>query len=289
MKRFDYLAPQSLVEALEMLARRPEATPLAGGTDILVQLKEGYRSETALLSLKRVPDMHQLSHNGQLTFGSAVTMTQITTDAQIQQDYSTLASAAGLLGSVQTRNMATVGGNICNASPSADTAPPLLALGAQVVIASLRGERTIPLEAVFKGPGETVLQPGELLTQIIVPNPPARSGSSYTRHTPRAQMDIAVVGVAVAVTLDADGFISKAGIALGAVAPTPIRSVTAEALLLGHSPTDTLLAEVGLAAARDAKPIDDIRASAEYRRHLVDVLTQYTLRDALARIEDKEG
>ena len=278
MKRFDYLAPKNLKEAIEMMSDHPEAIPLAGGTDLLVQMKEGHRSAQALLSLKRIPEVHQLTCNGKLAFGSAVTVGQIAANPYIQQDYTALAMGAGLIGSVQIRNMATVGGNLCNAAPSADTAPPLLVLGAQAVIASARGERTIPLEEFFLGPGQTVLQPGELLKEIVVPKPPEGSRAFYVRHTPRARMDIAVVGVATAITLDEGGKIADARLALGAVAPVPMRATKAEALLRGQHLTDELLRQVGALAAQEAQPIDDLRASAEYRRHLVNILTQRALR-----------
>jgi CO/xanthine dehydrogenase FAD-binding subunit len=283
VKRFDYLAPKSLTEALSMLSDRPGATPLAGGTDLLVQIKERHRPVEAVLSLRRVPELHQLSVNGGLTFGAAVTTGQISADRHIQQAYTALAVGAGLIGSIQIRHMATVGGNLCNASPSADTAPPLLVLEAQAVIAGAQGERTLPLAELFVGPGQTSLAAGELLKELMIPRPQNRTGSFYLRHTPRAWMDIAAVGVAAAVTLDSQGAITEARLALGAVAPTPIRACAAEALLAGQRPTDELLAEVGLAAASEANPIDDLRASAEYRRHLVSVLTQRAVRQALAQ------
>jgi len=282
MKRFEYLAPKSLKEALQILSDRPEAIPLAGGTDLLVRVKEGSRSVETLLSLKRVPELRQYTHNGTLTLGSTVTVGRIAADLWIQQAYAALALGAGLIGSAQIRNVATVGGNLCNAAPSADTAPPLLVLGAQAVIAGAQGERTVPLEEFFEGPGRTALQAGELLTAITLPRPAQRSGSFYLRHTSRARMDLAVVAVAAAVTVEADGSIVDARLALGAVAPVPLRARQAEALLAGQVLTDELWREVGATAAREAEPIDDQRASAEYRRYLVDVLTRRALRGALA-------
>jgi len=282
MKRFEYLAPTSLKEALQILSDRPEAIPLAGGTDLLVRVKEGSRSVETLLSLKRVPELRQYTHNGTLILGSTVTVGRIAADPRIQQAYTALALGAGLIGSAQIRNVATVGGNLCNAAPSADTAPPLLVLGAQAVIAGAQGERTVPLEEFFEGPGRTALQAGELLTAITLPQPAQRSGSFYLRHTPRARMDLAVVGVAAAVTVEADGSIVDARLALGAAAPVPLRARQAEALLAGQVLTDELWREVGATAAREAEPIDDQRASAEYRRYLVDVLTRRALRGALA-------
>lgn len=281
MKRFDYFAPVTLPEALEMLAQRPEAVPLAGGTNILVQVKEGHRSETALLSLTRLPELAQITHgddpSGGLVIGAAVTMRRIAGDPWIQRGYPALAAAAGLIGSVQTRNMATIGGNLCNASPSADTAPPLLAFDAQAVLASIDGERVLPLAEFFVGPGVTALRAGELLKELVIPGSAARFGSAYVRHIPRAAMDISVVGVAAGVALEADQTISQARIALGAVAPTPMRAITAERLITSHQMDDRLLAEVGSAAASEAQPVDDVRASIAYRRHLVNVLTQEAL------------
>jgi CO/xanthine dehydrogenase FAD-binding subunit len=288
MQRFDYLAPQNLAEAIEMMSDRPEATPLAGGTDILIQMKENHSVE-ALLSLKRVAEVHQFVHNGTLTIGSMVTVGRIAADQLIQEDYTALAIGAGLIGSSQIRNVATVGGNLCNAAPSAATAPPLLVLGAQAVIASSQGEHVVPLEAFFRGPGHTVLQPGELLKAIVVPKPVDHSGSFYIRHTSRAWMDSAVVGVAAALTLGTNSTISDARLAIGAVAPMPMRATAAEALLPGQTLTDELLQEVGAMAAQEAKPIDNLHASAEYRRHLVNILTQRALRHALARAKARVG
>ncbi len=272
-----------------MLAQRPEAAPLAGGTNLLVQIKEDHRSETALLSLKRVSDLNHISGGDEpphaLVIGAGVTMKRIAADPLIQKRYPALAAAAGLIGSVQTRNMATVGGNLCNASPSADTAPPLLAFNAQAVLVSTKGERAVPLADFFTGPGTTVLQPGELLKELVIPAPAARTGSAYARHIPRAAMDISVVGVAVVVTLDADKTIREARITLGAVAPTSIRAGAAERVLNGRLPEDSLLAEAGSVAAGEARPVDDVRASVAYRRHLVNVLTQDALRQAIDNAE----
>ena len=284
MKRFDYLAPLSLGEAVTMLSDQPEAVPLAGGTDILVQVKENHRSVQTFLSLNRVSEINTYRRvNGSLHIGSRVTTGKIAADPWIQEELTALAIGAGLIGSVQIRNMATIGGNICNASPSADTAPPLLALDAQAIIVSKHGERTLPIETFFLGPGQSALQPGELLEAVIVPGLPANSGSFYLRHTPRAWMDIAVVGVAAVITLDDAGAVAAVRLALGAVAPVPMRARTAEALLIGEIPDDDLIREVGATAARESRPIDDLRASADYRRHLVDVLTQRALRKALVQ------
>jgi CO/xanthine dehydrogenase FAD-binding subunit len=289
VKRFDYLAPTSLREAVDILAENPETLPLAGGTDLVVQIKERHRPVSAVMSLKRVQEAHEYTNNGILTIGSAVKVGRIAGDPWIRQKFSALAVGASLIGSVQIQNMASVGGNICNASPSADTAPPLLALDAQLLIASTQGERTLPLSAFFLAPGKTALQPGELLKAILLSHPKTRSGSFYYRHTPRARMDIAVVGSAAMLSLDEDGKITEARIALGAVAPTPIRAVEAEMVLLGQMPSEDLFTQAASAAMAVAIPIDDLRASADYRRHLVNIYTQRALRQALMRAKENHG
>lgn len=283
MKRFDYLAPENLAEALAMLAAHPDVTPLAGGTNVLVQVKEGHRDVATLLSLRRLPELHQITHGEDVRIGAGVTMARIAADAHIQMGYTALATAAALLGSVQTRNMATLGGNLCNASPSADTAPPLLALDAIAVIAGPDGEREMPLAGFFLGPGRTALAPGELLREIVLPAPGPRSGSAYVRHIPRAAMDISVVGVAAALRLDEAGRIDAARLALGAVAPTPLLVPEAENLLSAQEPDDALFAAAAEKAQAAAQPLSDVRASADFRRHLVGVLARRALRQALAQ------
>jgi len=189
-----------------------------------------------------------------------------------------------VVGSRQTANMATVGGNLCNAAPSADTAPPLLVLGAKARILGPRGERLLPLEEFFLGPGRTVLEHGEVLVEVLLPPPLPRSASAYRRHTPRQCMDIAVVGVAAFLALDEAGEkIAEARIALGAVAPTPIRAHRAEALLVGRPASPEVLGEAALMAREEASPISDVRGSAQFRRYLVGVMTEAVLEEALSR------
>lgn len=289
MKRFDYLAPTSLKEAVTILQENPEISPLAGGTDLLIQIKERQRPVQTVMSLKRIPEVHECTNNGFLTIGSAVTVGRIARDLRIQKEYTALAAGAGLIGSAQIQNMATVGGNICNASPSADTAPALLVFDAVAVIASEQGERTLTIEEFFLGPGKTALQPGELLKSIRLPQLKGHSGSFYYRHTPRARMDIAVVGVAATLTLDEKGEIADGRIALGAVAPTPLRAHKAEAELSGEMPSENLFAHVAHIAMNEAVPIDDLRASADYRRYLVQVLTKRALHQALVRAKEDYG
>jgi carbon-monoxide dehydrogenase medium subunit len=287
VKRFDYLAPNSLDDALMMLSERPEAVALAGGTNVLVQIKARHREASALLSLQRIPELHELRVDDGLHIGAAVTLSQLANEPTIKRDYMALAAAAGLIGSAQTRNTATIGGNICNASPSADTAPPLLVLQTEVVLVGIHGVRTMPLSDFFLGPGRTALRPAELLKEIIVPAPKARSGSAYMRHIPRQAMDISVVGVAAFLQLNEAGQITVARIALGAAAPTPLLAPGSAGQLKGHKPSRDLWRMAGSIAAQEAQPVADLRASVPFRRHLVNQLTQEALQNALDNITNQ--
>ena len=217
-----------------------------------------------------------------LRIGAAVPARQVEQDPRVREGYAAVAESAALLGSVQVRNLATVGGNICNAAPSADMAPPLVALEAQAVIAGPKGERRVPLSDFFTGVRKTVVGPDELLVEIFVPAPGPHSGGCYIRHTPRRELDIAVVGVASQVTI-ANGVCAKARISLAAVAPTPVRATAAEAALEGKPLTPELIERAADLAGQAAKPISDQRGSADFRRHLVRILTRRTLTTALAR------
>jgi carbon-monoxide dehydrogenase medium subunit len=214
--------------------------------------------------------------------GAAVTARELELDPRVREDYLSLAEGGALIGSVQVRNLATVGGNLCNAAPSADLAPPLMALEAEAVIAGPRGKRQVPLAEFFQGVRRTVLAPDELLVELVVPAPGPRSGGNYLRHTPRRELDIAVVGVASQLTLS-NGVCAKARIALAAVAPTPVRATAAEQALEGQPVTPEQIERAAELAVSAAQPISDQRGSAEFRRHLVRVLTRRTLTSALTR------
>lgn len=218
-----------------------------------------------------------------MQIGPTTLQDEVAQSPQIQQLYPALAEAASWVGAVQTRNRATLVGNLCNASPAADTAPALLSYGAQVKIASAQGERTVALEEFFTGPGKTVLQDHELVAEIILPGPRPRTGGSFFRRT-RTAMDIAVVCGAAVLNL-ANGTCEDVRISLGAVGPTPIRAVRAESALRGQSLTESLIAEASRMAAEEARPIDDVRSSAEYRREMVHVLTRRGLTWALERAQ----
>jgi len=285
VRRFEMLLPASVEECVGALAsRNGNARMVAGGTDLLPQMKNGVVKPGTVIDLSGIPALANVtSANGHgLRIGACATARALELDAEVRGRCAALAESAALVGSVQVRNLATVGGNLCNAAPSADMAPPLLALEAAAIIASPRGERRVPLARFFQGVRRTVLEADELLVALLVPAPPAASGGSYLRHTPRRELDIAVVGVASQVTL-AGGRIAKARIALASVAPPPVRATAAEAALEGQPPSTELIERAAALALESATPISDQRGSAEFRRHLVRVLTRRTLNIALAR------
>jgi aerobic carbon-monoxide dehydrogenase medium subunit len=285
VRRFELLLPGSVDDCVKALAQgASDAKLLAGGTDLLPQLKNGLLKPARVIDLSGVARLRTIgAGNGQgLRVGSAVTARTLELDRAVRAKYLSLAESGALVGSVQVRNLATLGGNICNAAPSADMAPPLLALDAEAVITGPKGERRVPIGAFFTGVRRTVLAPDELLVELVVPNPGPHSGGNYLRHTPRRELDIAVVGVASQLTL-ANGVCTKARIALAAVAPVPLRATAAEQALQGQAVTQDLIKRAADLAVEAARPISDQRGSADFRRHLVRVLTRRTLTTALAR------
>lgn len=278
----EYRKPRSLAEALRMLkSRRGESVILAGGTDLIPQMKTGLVFPSAVIDVKNIPELNRLewARTGGLHIGAAVPLAILVAFPALQGKYGILAQACSVIGSMQIRNRGTVGGNICNAAPSADSAPALLCLGAKAIVASGSGTRKIDLDEFFTGPGKTVIGSRELLVEIEIPTPPTRSAGCYMRHTLRKEMDIAAAGVGSFLTLAPGGEkLKEARIALGAVAPTPMRAYGAEAMLTGRVPTQKTIEEAAEAAAEEARPITDIRASAEYRRELVKVLARRTLK-----------
>jgi aerobic carbon-monoxide dehydrogenase medium subunit len=285
VRRFELVLPGSVDECVKALAQSgPETKLLAGGTDLLPQLKNGLLKPARVIDLSGVARLRAIeAGNGKgLRVGSAVTARTLELDRAVRASYLSLAESGALVGSVQVRNLATLGGNICNAAPSADMAPPLLALEAEAVITGPKGERRVPIATFFTGVRRTVLAPDEILVEIVVPHPGAHSGGNYLRHTPRRELDIAVVGVASQLTL-ANGVCTKARIALAAVAPVPLRATAAEQALEGQAVTPDRIKRAADLAVDAARPISDQRGSAEFRRHLVRVLTRRTLTTALAR------
>lgn len=282
MHKFEFVAPRSPEDAVTQLQQRgPGGKLLAGGTDLLLQVKARVVRPTYVVDLSHLGELFRLEHRPQegLWIGSMVRLRTLQLSPLLADGYSIIADGAKLVGSIQIRNLATVGGNLCNAAPSADVAPPLMSARAHVEILGPRGTRSIPLDHFFLGPRQTVLDPDELLLGVWVPEPTGATGGHYLRHTPRKEMDIAVVGVGSAVSLD-DGRCRDARITLGAVAPTPIRAERAEAALVGQVMSPELIDRVAQVAAGEARPISDVRGSADFRRHLVAVLTRRTLTEA---------
>jgi aerobic carbon-monoxide dehydrogenase medium subunit len=287
MHRFEYAAPASLAEAVALLDRYgATARVIAGGTDLLTALKERWERPAYVISLGAIPGLSYITYDDAdgLHIGAGATVRQVETSPIVCKLYPVLALAASTLASIQIRNLATVAGNICRASPSADMPPALLALDAAVQLTGPAGERTVPLAEFFTGPGRTVLSPNEILCEVQVPPVRPRSGAHYIKHSPRRAMDLATVGVAAALTMDGS-FCCYAGLALGAVAPTPRRSRQAEALLIGQNLTPELLDAAAASAAAEASPISDVRSSALYRRKMVRVLARRSLRAALAQAQ----
>ena len=285
MRRFELAVPGSVDECLQILAKRgPDTKVVAGGTDLLPQLKNGVLKPGWVVDLSAVAELRTISDapNGGLRIGASVTARELELDARVRSRFPALAESAAMVGSVQVRNLATLGGNLCNAAPSADMAPPLLALDAEAVIAGPSGQRRVSMASFFLGVRRTVLAPGELLLEIVVPAQGAHSGGNYLRHTPRRELDIAVVGVASQITL-AGGKCTAARIALAAVAPVPLRATDAEQALVGQPLTPQQIERAADLASGAARPIDDHRGSIEFRNHLVRVLTRRTLTTALQR------
>lgn len=292
MNSFEYFAPRTVREAVEVLSAHPNAKLLAGGTDLLVQMKERARTPDTLVDVRRIPGADELRYDGKtgLNIGAAVTMRQVELMPAAQLHYAGLAEGARVVGSFQIRNLATIVGNICNAAPSADAAPGLIVHGAEVKIAGPRGRRTMLVENFMTGPGRTTLRDGEFVVELNVPVPSARTGSAYMRHTPRGAMDIAMVGVGAAVTLAPRTLACQdARIVLGAVAPTPLRAREAERLLKGQRLTDERIAKAADKAAEEARPISDVRGSADFRREMVRVLTARMVAAAFENARQRSG
>ena len=257
---------------------------MAGGTDLLVQLRADRFEVDAVVDVKAVPEVTELSLNGALTIGAAVACYEIYEDQAIANAFPGIIDAASLIGGIQVQNRASLGGNLCNATPSADGICPLIVHSAVATITGVDGTRTIPVDEFCTGPGTNTLNNGEMLQNVIVPAPTPHFGAAYLRFIPRNEMDIAVAGVASAVTLNAAGDrIESARIALAAVGPIPIFAEQASDTLTGASATDESFAKAGEAASTEASPINDMRGTVDQRRHLVDVLTRRTLAIAVER------
>ena len=291
MRAIEYQAPATLKEAVAIMTTHGDrASPLAGGTDILVQLRGGRRNSDVLVDTKKIPELNgiKLDDNG-LQLGAAVPCYRIYQNAAVAAAYPGIIDAAGLIGSIQIQGRASIGGNLCNAAPSGDSIPPVITLGGEAHINGPNGWRTMPAENFCTGPGRNALEPGELLVAIQLPAPAANSGTAYLRFIPRNEMDIAVAGVSSTVTLDASGqTIQSARIALASVGPTPILATAAGDSLAGKAVSDDAIAEAGRLASAAATPITDMRGTIRQRHHLVDVLTRRTLNIAIRRARGEE-
>lgn len=281
MKSFEFFEPTTLAEASRLFAEE-HAQLLAGGTDLVIGMKAYTETPQSVISLQKVPGLTGITTeaDNSISIGAMTKVREVELSGDIQQHHTALAEGASEIGSIQIRNLATIGGNIAHASPAADTVAGLLVADAQVDIASTDGERSVPIDELFTGPGQTVLTPGEIITRFRLPSP--ASGSHYIKHKIREVMDLAFIGVAAAINID-NGTITDARIGLAAVAPTPIRATEAEELLKGNALTPELLEQAGEAAAAGCSPISDLRCSAEHRREMVNVLTQRTVQNALER------
>ncbi len=314
MKKFDYFKPKTFEEALTLLAKYGEKAKLiAGGTDVIVMIKQKAITPDVLISLQAIPGLDRIQFNGSLSIGPMVTHRAIEKSEVIRENFSALADAVDDLGSVQIRNVATIGGNICTAAPSADTATPLLVLGTRVKIKSAQGEKTVPIEEFFKGPGATVLQTGEMVKELSIPKPLPNTGSAYYKLQRRLALDLPILGVSVLLSLDKnkvtcsdllctaspistilhkmeeDEIVCKdVRIALGVAAPTPMRALKAEALLRGKKLSDELLEEAANTASREAQPRDSLRGEAWYRKDMVRVLVKRMAMKSIERVVQPE-
>jgi carbon-monoxide dehydrogenase medium subunit len=292
LKPFEYLAPDSLSEALHALSNgHGEVKILAGGTDILVQLRESRAQADLVLDVKRIPELTAIEYdpkNG-LRLGAAASCAAICHHPDVLAHYPGLVDAFALIGGVQIQNRASVGGNLCNASPAADSIPALIVHRAVCRVAGAGGERTVAVEDFCTAPGKNVLQKGEFLVSLHIPAPQAGFGAAYLRFIPRNEMDIAVVGAGAALTLDSEGQIASARIALGAVAPTPLLVSAAGDFLTGKAPTTENFAAAAHIAGQAARPIRDMRGTVEQRRHLSEVLARRGLENALERAKKSRG
>jgi carbon-monoxide dehydrogenase medium subunit len=297
VRELNYLRPDSLKEALTLLSQyENRAGIMAGGTDLLAMMKKGLEVPEVILNIEGLCELNyiQLEDSGILRIGAITSLAEIEESLIIRQRFSVLSEAASMMGSPTIRKRATIGGNLCNAAPSADTMPALMVLGATIVIESREGQNSVSVDELFLGPGQTILQSGQIVTEIEIPELASGSGAAYIKHKRRAGADLAVAGVAAMATISGD--YSKSGsrpiiqeikLALAAVAPTPIRAKKAETLLRGQEISSGLLAAAGAVAANECSPIDDVRSSAIYRKKLIEVLVPRAIRAAIERAKVK--
>jgi CO/xanthine dehydrogenase FAD-binding subunit len=285
VKWFDYAVPVSMAEALGLMAKNPGALLLAGGTDLLVQLRSGRKATGLVIDIKRIPELNEIRcDDSGLTLGAAVPCYRIYGDPAVARNFPALSELAGIIGGTLIQGRASLGGNLCNSAPSADSVALLIAMGAICHILGPSGRREVAVEDFCTGPGTNILRPGELLVSFFVPRAVPGSGACYLRFIPRNEMDIAVVGAGVSVTLE-DGHIAAAKLALAAVAPVPLLVREASGKLAGLPVNETSITLASDLARAAARPITDMRGSAEYRRHLCAVMTRRAMQIAIQRAQ----
>lgn len=287
MQAFDYIAPSTVQEAVALLAKHGAgARVLAGGTDLIIQAREGRRDVALMVDVKGIAEVTVLAlgGDGSLRVGAATSCATIYNNAEVAKRFPALIDSASLIGGIQIQSRASLGGNLCNSGPAGDSIPTLIALGATCEITGPSGSRSVKVEDFCTGPGRNVLQNGEMLVALTFPAPAARSGAAFERFIPRNEMDIAVANAAANVTLSADGGTFVSGrIAIGAVAPTPLYVAAAGAALAGQPVSDATIAKACEAAQAAATPITDMRGSIDQRKHLVGVLVRRTINKAVER------
>ena len=285
--RFEYLQPVTIEQAISLLTKHDgKAKVIAGGTDLVVQMRRKEVRPQYVVDIAGIPGLDYINYDEKqgLRIGALTTIRALETSNELQQRYPVISQAASQLGSVAIRNVATLGGNLCNAAPSAETAPSLIGLQATAKIIGPDGERIASLEDFFTGPGSTILKTGELLLEIQVPVPSPGTRGIYLKHAIRGTVDLAIVGVAVIVTPEVGGEVCQdINVVLGAVASTPMRARSAEEMMRGERIDDALINRSAQAASDEARPISDVRASAQYRKEMVKVFTRRALREAMAK------
>jgi CO/xanthine dehydrogenase FAD-binding subunit len=287
MMDYDYKKPASMKEVFTLLKEYgPKATLIAGGTDVMINIRNRELFPEVLISLRGLHDLRYIRKDDGYHIGALTTHRMLEQSDMVKGELSALHDAASQLGSVQVRNVATVGGNICNAAPSADTAGPLLALDATVVLEGPGGKRTVPIAEFFTGPSTTVRKGDEVLVEFHIPKEPGRFGSAYWKHARRRAMDLPLLGIAVGLTLSDSEEISNARIGLTVAAPVPIRALKAEEFLKGKRLEDEVLAEAGKIASSEASPRDSLRSKAWYRREMIAVFVPRMARLAAERIRN---
>jgi CO/xanthine dehydrogenase FAD-binding subunit len=280
-----YEAPNSLDQAVALLAAEPgEARVLAGGTDLLVQMRTDLIEPALLVDIKGIPETRQIvEEGGGFRVGAAVTGAELKEHPKLRTAWPGVVEAANLIGSTQIQGRATMGGNLCNGSPAADSVPALIAAGAKAIIVGSRGQRELPVEEIMIGPRRLALQKGEIIASFLLPPKPVRTGDAYLRFIPRTEMDIAVVGCGVCLTLDGSGTCTAARVSLGAVAPRPLLVADAAKALIGSKVDEAALQKLDAAAQAACQPIDDKRGTREYRIKVAGVLARRTAQIALDR------